>query len=108
MARFAEDWSTMRRAAKAGLGLAAAGVVIVAFFFLVPVFAITVVFVCPAGDRECPVSVVPISASASVMYAKFGVGAVYVPNDSGGHNYCFISVNNGMMCGTDFQRIRMG
>ena len=98
----------MRRAAKARLGLAAAGVVIVAFFFLVPVFAITVVFVCPAGDRECPVSVVPISATASVMYAKFGVGAVYVPNDSGGHNYCFISVNNGMMCGTDFQRIRMG
>jgi hypothetical protein len=96
----------MRQLVKVGLGVA--GVVIVAFFFLVPVFAITVVFVCPAGDRDCPVSVVPISASASVMYAKFGVGAVYVPNDSGGHSYCFISVNNGMMCGTDFQRIRMG
>jgi hypothetical protein len=96
----------MRQLVKVGLGVA--GVVIVAFFFLVPVFAITDVFVCPAGDRDCPVSVVPISASASVMYAKFGVGAVYVPNDSGGHSYCFISVNNGMMCGTDFQRIRMG
>jgi hypothetical protein len=87
-------------------GLAAAVVVLgVLGLFLLPVVPITVVFDC-SGGMECPVGVLPVSASASVTYAYFGFGTVQVPNTlGGGHSYCLMYGNPGTMCGFPLQRM---
>jgi hypothetical protein len=91
----------MKRAVKLALGLAA--VLVVLGLFLLPVVSITVVDNC-SGGMEYPVSVIPVSASASVMYAYFGVGAVQVPGPfAPGHVYCLMDGNPGTMCGAPWQ-----
>jgi hypothetical protein len=74
------------------LGLAAVALVLI--LFLVPVVSITVV---PTACLQC--TDLPMGASASLMYAYHGVGAVYVPNYGTGHSYCIMYGNPGTMCG---------
>ncbi len=90
----------MKREAKLVIVLAA--VVLVLGLFLLPVVPITVEPYCSPHLIGCPLSE---SVSASMMYAYFGVGSVYVPNYSGGNNYCVMYGNPGTMCGVIMQRM---
>lgn len=94
----------MKGTTKLVIGLAV--VVLGAILFLVPVEAIPVESTCPLGVNLCSVSAIP--PSASVTYYYFGVGAVYVPNYSGGHSYCLMYGNPGTMCGVWMKRTMMG
>ncbi len=90
----------MKRTAKLVLSLAT--VLVVLGLFLLPVVSINV-----EAARGTPNSSVnySTSASASMMYAYFGVGAVQVPGMSGGHAYCLMYGNPGTMCGQPMQRM---
>jgi hypothetical protein len=97
-----QNTTTVKRTTKLVLGSAA---LLVLGLFLLPVVPIMVVDNCNGGI-ECPVSVIPISASASVMYAYFGAGAVQVPGSlAPGHVYCLMYGNPGTMCGAPWQRM---
>lgn len=92
----------MKRTAKLALGLAA--VLVVLGLFLLPVVPITVSWGCEGTFAPtCFTS----SASASVMYAYSGIGAVQVPvlGELGGHTYCLMNGNPGTMCGYTMQRM---
>jgi len=88
----------MKRAAKLALGVAA--VLVVLGLFLLPVVPIAV----SCGEHLSTLSFgcLRFSASASVMYAYFGVGAVQLPFS---HSYCFTYGNSGNMCGSGMQRM---
>ena len=81
-------------------------VAVVLGLFLVPAESIRVVNDCiQVHGADCPVSVIPISASASVTYAYFGIGAVQVPGLHGGHAYCLMYGSPETMCGAPWQRM---
>ena len=90
----------MKRTTK--LVIALAVTVIVLGLFLIPVVPITVGLTCPPGVF-CFLGHYP--ASASMMYAYFGVGAVQLSGMSGGHAYCLMYGNPGIMCGFTVQRM---
>ncbi len=93
----------MKRTTRLALG---SGVVVgvVLALFLLPVVPISVEYACFAIlPAQCP----SISTFASVTYASFHVGAVYVSYKDGGR-YCWMEgnpvgnpqVNNDAMCGS--------
>jgi hypothetical protein len=95
----------MRRRSKIVLVLiVAVGVVLVLFF--APVVPISVKYECFGQNTLC--AELSYSTYASVTFAAFGVGSVYVVNNnySSGNQYCWMdgnpvgnpSVNNGGMC----------
>jgi len=95
------------------LVLGLAGALVVLGLFLLPVVHISVASVValdcstPSGPISC-VSYYPLqsgSASASVIYAYFGVGAVQIPS-AGGHMYCLEYDSPDTMCG--FAMTQMG
>ena len=96
----------MGRTAKLVLGVAA---VVVLALFLLPVVPITVASPYTEGTPRSLSSYQ--SASASMMYAYFGVGAVSVPNPnplltgSAPQTYCLAYGNPGVMCGYPLQRM---
>jgi hypothetical protein len=90
----------MKRATKFILG--AAAVVIVLGLFLLPIVPVTVAF-SPRPDLPSGGAMFTESASASPMYAYFGFGTVYVPNNHAGHSYCLMEGNPGTMCGIFMQ-----
>jgi hypothetical protein len=97
----------MRRAAKLLIGLAAT--VVALGLFLLPVVPISVASVVtlgcnnPSGTGCASYYPLQYPASASVMYAYFGLGAVQIP--SSGHSYCLMYGNPGIMCGFAMQRM---
>ena len=95
----------MKLAAKLTLGLAAVAAAILVLFLL-PVVSISLasMSICSPeyGVSSCPPPVYP--GSASMAYAWFGIGAVYVPSPPGlvmgpSHSYCLMDGNPGTMCG---------
>ena len=99
----------MKRAAKLVLGVAAVAVVL--GLFLVPIVPITVAST--EGTQNSSIVTGSYTASASMMYAYLGLGAVYVPsppNPYGAvtmltHSYCLMVGNPGTMCGYSMQRM---
>ena len=90
----------MKRTAKLALGLA---IVLVSLtLLLLPVVPITVALTAP---QTIATGVEMAPASASVTYAYFGMGAVYVESFGGGHVYCLMYGNPGTMCGQPWLRL---
>ena len=96
----------MKRAAKLAL-ISAALVLVVLGLFLLPVVPISVQYACAGNASEC--AQLCISTFASVTYASFHVGAVYVKdnNDGAFSQYCWMEgnpvnpqINGGAMCNT--------
>jgi hypothetical protein len=95
--------TSMERWAKITLGLAAAAVVL--GLFLLPLVTISVEAASTSANSSVDVFHLT-SASASMMYAYFGVGAVQVSNPyGGGHTYCLMSEDPGTMCGFVMHRM---
>ncbi|MGA2198302.1 MAG: hypothetical protein ABSG45_00010 [Nitrososphaerales archaeon] len=91
----------MKSWAKISVGLAAALVVLA--LFLLPVVSISVE--AATGTPNSSVDHIT-SASASMMYAYFGVGAVQISNSyGGGHSYCLMYGDPGTMCGFAMHRM---
>ena len=85
------------------LSLGLVAVLLVVVLFLLPVVSIGVE--AATGTPNSSVERVT-SASASMMYAYFGVGVVQVPHPyDSGHTYCFMYGNPGTMCGFAMQRM---
>ena len=87
----------MRRTRTVGVLL----VVIALAVFLLPVVPFSVKYACFGPSTLCP----SYSTWASVTYASFHTGAVYVTNNQGVHTYCWMESNpvnqaGGAMCGT--------
>jgi hypothetical protein len=97
----------MKRATKVVLG---SGIVVGVLLglFLLPVIPISVQYVCFGNATMC--AELSYSTFASVTYASFNVGAVYVRDNNDGRfsSYCWMQgnpvnnpgVNNDAMCGT--------
>lgn len=100
----------MKAAARLALGLVV--VMVVAILFLLPIAPIPIgpstVPSCanpPPGYLPCTVFFSG-EAKASLAYAYLGLGAVQVSNSSaGGHAYCFMYGNPGVMCGMSLERM---
>ena len=99
--------ATVKRATKLALGLVAT-VLVVLGVFLLPAMPISVPYACDGNASEC--SQLSYSTFASVTYASFHFGAVYVKDNSDGRfsQYCWMegnpinnpSIDNDAMCGT--------
>jgi hypothetical protein len=97
----------MKRLAKLGL-VSAVAVLVALGVFLLPVVPISVEYACNGSASGC--SQLSYSTFASVTYASFHVGAVYVKDNGDGrfNQYCWMegnpitnpSINNDAMCGT--------
>jgi len=105
----------MRRAAKAGLGLAVAGVALV--FLLVPVASINLETPCSTVENSATDNLGVCSPTqttdsfgqssgvASLSYVIFGFGAVSVKGyETSGSVYCLTYGNPGSICGLPWER----
>ena len=75
--------------------------------FLLPVIPTTVVFGKVGGNTIACTE----SASASVMYAYFNVGYVYITSSGPcgtGYDYCAVMGNPGNACGVPVHRVMNG
>jgi hypothetical protein len=95
----------MKRTIKLVLGSGAAVGILLGLFIL-PVIPISVQYACFGNASLC--SELSYSTFASVTYASFNVGAVYVWNNHGGYNaYCWMqgnpvsnpAIDNDAVCG---------
>lgn len=88
----------MKRVVKLGLGLGLP-LVTVLVLFLLSVVPISVQYACwSLNPADCPT----YSTHASVTYAAFNVGVVYITSNHAGPVYCWMEgnpVDNGAVCG---------
>ena len=72
---------SMRKRTK-GVAVALANVAVVLFFFLAPIVPFTLPVGCGNGIYFCNLILPPTHGYASVSYALFGVGVIYLPKGS--------------------------